>query len=567
MVALYVINFVVGILLLSRAIQLRQAPESRWLIILTLAVSWIAFCSLNVYAQSSLEAKTYFSLLRFLGFAVLGQSWFFFLISLLRPRSIALKPLFVILAFAPAVVTWTLILVPRLNIFMAHSYRLFEIDNSSVVQFNNGLWFPVHFLTANFFSLSAIIFAFFAYFQSAQQQRNRISLIITGAVVSLVIDFICVTFFPDYRWKMLSGGTFVLTLCAIYYANLKYQLLESAQIAKDQVFNHLPDPILVFDRQNRLIAYNTAAIKFFGKDSVQLYRSFVLQDDDIMKIQNLQEVCVDDPTRASKEYFLVVHESAVSSFGEELKLRYFRRISDQKEKQLSLLSDLATTSHILNLVSHDLSGMVQVQSMVSQSLQADGTNPSREKLNLLTESIYTSKNFMANALAGIKTQQQSAELKESFSPVDLVFMCNQVISSLTHFADLKGVRMSVTTPPTGAVITCDEFLIQSVLRNLVINAIQASSSGQLVSVLIHANLNKIEIVISDAGPGITKDLLVQMNDLSSDLKALSIKKGFGIGLNISKRIVRLHRGNIQWISDVGHGTEVKVVLPTQIPSC
>ena len=104
----------------------------------------------------------------------------------------------------------------------------------------------------------------------------------------------------------------------------------------------------------------------------------------------------------------------------------------------------------------------------------------------------------------------------------------------------------------------DPVQLKMALRNLIINAIEASSVDQSVSVSMQPLENSLSIVIVDEGIGMT-DL-----DIISAFKPFSSLKdtGMGLGIPIAQKIIHFDfGGEIRYESEIGKGTKVLVELP------
>ncbi len=110
-------------------------------------------------------------------------------------------------------------------------------------------------------------------------------------------------------------------------------------------------------------------------------------------------------------------------------------------------------------------------------------------------------------------------------------------------------------------IQADATRLGQVFRNVLENAIQASPEGaEVIASLKNADPlgNALEVVIEDAGPGITPEVAQRAFDLLYTTK----QGGTGMGLAIARRIVREHRGLIA-LEAIERGTSARIVLPRQ----
>ncbi len=118
--------------------------------------------------------------------------------------------------------------------------------------------------------------------------------------------------------------------------------------------------------------------------------------------------------------------------------------------------------------------------------------------------------------------------------------------------DQKKIELDIILKDPGLMIDVDINLIEQVLINLVINALEAvkeRSNAHIVLSAIKEN-NKILIKVADNGNGISDDLIDKIFVPFFSTK----KSGSGIGLSLCKQIMMLHKGNIQVQSIKGVGT-------------
>jgi two-component system sensor histidine kinase HydH len=99
-------------------------------------------------------------------------------------------------------------------------------------------------------------------------------------------------------------------------------------------------------------------------------------------------------------------------------------------------------------------------------------------------------------------------------------------------------------------------MIQQVLMNVFINAIQAMEFGGRMEVHLADKGERMEIMVSDTGKGIPDHVKGRVFDPFFTTKP----KGIGLGLSISYRIIKLHSGTITFISSPG-GTTFVITLP------
>ena len=146
-------------------------------------------------------------------------------------------------------------------------------------------------------------------------------------------------------------------------------------------------------------------------------------------------------------------------------------------------------------------------------------------------------------------------------PVDVNAVVAEVIDSMRAEAVRSQVALTGHYASGAVTIAGDRFALGRVYRNLIVNAIQATSPGGRVLVNTSHGDGIVEIQVSDTGVGIPPDRLSAIFDDFVTTK----KRGLGLGLATSRRIVEQLGGSIRVSSDVGRGSTFTVRFPSSAP--
>jgi len=114
---------------------------------------------------------------------------------------------------------------------------------------------------------------------------------------------------------------------------------------------------------------------------------------------------------------------------------------------------------------------------------------------------------------------------------------------------------------TSATIVGDPARLGQVLVNLICNAIKFSAEGEMVTVGLDRQADRLQIRVTDRGPGIPEDFRDQVFERFAQATGQTKIKGTGLGLAISKAIVEAHRGSIRFDTMIGRGTTFYIELP------
>ena len=142
-------------------------------------------------------------------------------------------------------------------------------------------------------------------------------------------------------------------------------------------------------------------------------------------------------------------------------------------------------------------------------------------------------------------------------PVEIDKSVADVVESLQQPAETAGVTLRAELGADGAMIQGDVFALGRVYRNLLINAIQATAPGGLVVVATEVTPDRVRVRVYDTGCGIAPDRIGAIFDDFVTTK----RRGLGLGLAISKKIVEQLGGQISVASEVGKGTTFVLDFP------
>ena len=118
-----------------------------------------------------------------------------------------------------------------------------------------------------------------------------------------------------------------------------------------------------------------------------------------------------------------------------------------------------------------------------------------------------------------------------------------------------------------AFVDADEKRIQSVIENLLDNAIKYSKQGGLIRIDTTQDTNQLVIKITDSGIGIPEksksDIFKRFFRAPNAIRTHA--NGSGLGLFIAKNILKRHHGDISFISSENKGTKFTLTIPIKQP--
>jgi len=203
---------------------------------------------------------------------------------------------------------------------------------------------------------------------------------------------------------------------------------------------------------------------------------------------------------------------------------------------------------------HDLNHPIQnignnARLLLREDLDSEGRSMSQR---IIERELGTLKRFMDDVLNIAKPRPI-----ERFA-LDINTAVNEIVESMRAEGERANVTVSGHYAEGPLTVDGDRFALGRVYRNLITNAIQATAPGGSVTVTTARTREAIDVTVADTGTGIPADRLAAIFDDFVTTK----RRGLGLGLATSKRIVEQLDGTISVRSEVGRGTSFTVRLPS-----
>ncbi|MBD2204702.1 PAS domain S-box protein [Calothrix sp. FACHB-1219] len=255
------------------------------------------------------------------------------------------------------------------------------------------------------------------------------------------------------------------------------------------------------------------------------------------------------------EYFLTIIEDITERKQTELKLRASQAAAEAGSRAKSEF--LATMSHELRTPLNAIMGL-------SQLLQQEMVGPLNDKQKEYISCVYSSGEHLLALINDILDLSKVEAGKEELFllPLRVIDICNSVISTVGDQALDKGLQITSHIAPQADICVADERRIKQMLLNLLTNAIKFTSKGE-VALEVKKVSNGITFTVADTGIGIDAN---QFHFLFEPFKQLDSRlnrqyEGTGLGLALTRKLARLHGGDVTVESTLGKGSRFTLFLP------
>ncbi|MFN7261549.1 MAG: sensor histidine kinase [Cyclobacteriaceae bacterium] len=309
-----------------------------------------------------------------------------------------------------------------------------------------------------------------------------------------------------------------------------------------QIINNAAKRLLHIDKADRL-----HDLRDVSEDMVEAFLKLKTGGRELVRVKNGDETIQ-----------LSIYAIELTLRGEEVKLISMSNIqSELEEKEMEAWQNLVRvlTHEIMNSVTpiSSLAGVVEEE--LHRKLLANELNMEKEEAEDMHLSIQTISRRSEGLIKFVKEFRSLTHIpKPKLAEVCIRPLLDEL--AMLHKKELadNNITISISVEPDTLCIQADKTLVEQVLINLIKNAIQAFGEKQDKKIVLSSYVNEnggVIVSVKDNGTGIEPEALEKIF-----IPFFSTKKtGSGIGLSLSKQIMRQHEGNIAVKSVLGEGTE------------
>lgn len=331
------------------------------------------------------------------------------------------------------------------------------------------------------------------------------------------------------------------------------------------VFKHLSIGLITFGENGEIQIVNTAAKRILDVEELK-------NIGEIEGINKELHLAINNLRTGGSELIKIAHPDGIMQLsvyviellmrGEKFKLVSLQNIQSELEEK-----EMEAWQNLVKILTHEIMNSIAPISSLAGTIQGE----MESKLENVEK---ISPQDMEDYLMGISTIEKRSQGLISFvsdfrslahipapkfTSIPIAKLFDQLEVLLQNQLEAHAIELIKDLNPKELILFGDQTQIEQVMINLTQNAIQAVEDAEVKRIILRAFIDeagKIILEVSDTGKGIEEEALSKIFIPFFTTK----KKGSGIGLSLSKQIMRRHKGNIQVRSAQGEGTTFKLIF-------
>ncbi|MDC1068083.1 PAS domain-containing sensor histidine kinase [Candidatus Kapabacteria bacterium] len=243
----------------------------------------------------------------------------------------------------------------------------------------------------------------------------------------------------------------------------------------------------------------------------------------------------------------------------------FKDVTTLIDIQLKLQESNEFKDKLISIISHDLTNslgsLVGLSDILIEDIKNNETDDSDFINERINNSLHDSYQLMKNLLTWVRRKNKS------ISPNKTIFDINSIIKEVIKYNSIEIIDKDLiinNTISDELLIFADKDMVNTILRNIIGNAVKYSNNNKCISMSIYEiNDKSITLLVRDEGEGINNKYIKNLfnKDFDKNTIATSFKKGAGLGLQLSYDLTLINGGNIWIESEENKGSSFYIKLP------
>jgi len=339
--------------------------------------------------------------------------------------------------------------------------------------------------------------------------------------------------------------------------------LRISEMKYRNLIERLPDAVYRSTHEGKFMEVNPAMVKILGYESQKELLAIDIKNQLYFTPEDRERLVIDSGPEKLNIFRMKKkdgNEVWIEGHGWHLKDEegrilfhegILRDVTERKRTELQLqeysdeLQELnATKDKFFSIIAHDLKGPFMGIVGFSEILKDEAGQLDIETIQEYAGHIYTTSKNTYHLLEDLLDWARIQQSRMPFQPDSVILhkIVNDEIEFMVQKATGKMISV-INRIPENLVISADEYMIKTVLRNLISNALKFTSTHGVVEIKAESRPDELEISVKDSGVGIRKEDIGKLFKIGSNFTSSGTENetGTGLGLVLCKEFVEFIR--------------------------
>ena len=283
--------------------------------------------------------------------------------------------------------------------------------------------------------------------------------------------------------------------------------------------------------------------------------------DTVIGVLNLDDPHVDHFTPGDLHFIeSIAAEAAIA-------IENARLYGEVKQKNVQLQELNASKDTFFSIISHDLRSPFNAILGYSEMLADDAEQHTPDEIKTYARYVFTSADRLFKLLENLLTWSSLQRGAMQYTPT--IQNLGEIVEDNVLLFHSKVVQKQIGLTyniPEELAAYGDVSMVNTILRNLISNALKFTQAGDRITVESSIAGKWIEIAVSDTGQGIMPEALPKLFRIDEKYSTVGTagEQGTGLGLLLCQDLVQKHGGRIWVESEMGKGTVFTFTIPRYI---
>lgn len=565
----------------------KTTPGAKYFSLLLISIVFYSFFYALEISSTEIHTILIFYKMEYIGISTLPLLFLFFAMKYSGKKKWLPTPLVALLFLIP-VITLLLVFTTEHHTLFNKSYSINYNGLFPALDFEPGIWYWVHIAYTIICIIIGLIYLFSMLQETLPVFRKQVYIVIIGSFLPFSTFLIRLAGIAPWS---IDISPFALTLSAImiFIGFTRYKLFNLVPLARSLLFDNIPDSIIVFDKEQRIVDYNNSALKnhYIKTGDIGLHISELSKPwRDILNIwpnsggRDSTEIRqeIEDSVFWFNITFLQLHDNHRNTIGQMVIISNIteRKYAEEElRKTTNKANSMAAKAEIANIakseflanMSHELRTPLNSIIGFSDILLEGETGSLNEKQVKYITNVYNSGKHLLNVINDILdiSKIEAGKMEFLFESISIRDTISEVLMTCSSVASRKNIDLVQNIDCNIETIKADDFRLKQILYNLISNAIKFTPVGGKVILDIKSDNDRVVFKVIDTGQGISKENQKKLFTVFGQLDTAYNRRyeGTGLGLAIVKKLVEIHRGVVWVESEIGKGSTFAFEIPVK----